>query len=390
VFAQHALLHAYVGVALKEESRAALVSEFVDGAIEGLAQTAMRAGLYGGFTNIAWVVEHLQHAPFSSAAASETPEEDANEEIDQALLGYLSQPEWRDQYDLTTGLVGFGVYALERLPRATATQCLERVIDHLSHLARWKAEEASWWTPLELVPAIARHQRKSGHYNLGVAHGVPGIIGFLGEAHAKSPFQDKTGPLLSGAVAWLLRQRLPENTGTWFPHALEEEREVQPSRAAWCYGDPGIAATLLLAARSYPALNAEKIAVEIASSAARRDPSKCGVRDSGLCHGAAGLGHLFNRLFQATREVQFLQAARFWLARALEMRKPGDGVGGFAAWYPSSEREYSPGTQRGFLMGAGGIGLALLAAITPVEPMWDRLLLANLPPRGATRIRTGE
>jgi hypothetical protein len=31
----------------------------------------------------------------------------------------------------------------------------------------------------------------------------------------------------------------------------------------------------------------------------------------------------------------------------------------------------------GFLMGAAGIGLALLAAATSVEPEWDRLLLLS-------------
>jgi len=33
------------------------------------------------------------------------------------------------------------------------------------------------------------------------------------------------------------------------------------------------------------------------------------------------------------------------------------------------------------LTGAVGIGLALLAATTPVEPMWDRILLLDLPRR---------
>jgi hypothetical protein len=35
----------------------------------------------------------------------------------------------------------------------------------------------------------------------------------------------------------------------------------------------------------------------------------------------------------------------------------------------------------GFLTGAAGIGLALLAATSPVEPAWDRVLLASVPPR---------
>ena len=33
----------------------------------------------------------------------------------------------------------------------------------------------------------------------------------------------------------------------------------------------------------------------------------------------------------------------------------------------------------GFLTGAAGIGLALLAALFPVEPAWDRVLLASIP-----------
>jgi hypothetical protein len=35
----------------------------------------------------------------------------------------------------------------------------------------------------------------------------------------------------------------------------------------------------------------------------------------------------------------------------------------------------------GFLTGAAGIGLALLASVTSVEPEWDRLLLVAIPPR---------
>jgi hypothetical protein len=34
----------------------------------------------------------------------------------------------------------------------------------------------------------------------------------------------------------------------------------------------------------------------------------------------------------------------------------------------------------GFLTGAAGVGLALLAATTPVEPAWDRLLLTAIAP----------
>jgi hypothetical protein len=34
----------------------------------------------------------------------------------------------------------------------------------------------------------------------------------------------------------------------------------------------------------------------------------------------------------------------------------------------------------GLLEGFAGVGLALLAAATTVEPTWDRMLLASVPP----------
>jgi hypothetical protein len=35
----------------------------------------------------------------------------------------------------------------------------------------------------------------------------------------------------------------------------------------------------------------------------------------------------------------------------------------------------------GILTGAAGVALALLAAATPIEPSWDRMLLVSIPPR---------
>ena len=54
-------------------------------------------------------------------------------------------------------------------------------------------------------------------------------------------------------------------------------------------------------------------------AAAKRPRGFSGVVDAGLCHGAAGLGHVFNRLFQATGEQRLALAAREWFSVALDM-----------------------------------------------------------------------
>src|SRR5262249_35842253 len=125
----------------------------------------------------------------------------------------------------------------------------------------------------------------------------------------------------------------------------------------------------------------EHAGLDIALRAAQRTPDQAGVVDAGLCHGAAGLGHLFNRLAQASKEARLIDAARFWFEQTLAMSRPGQGVGGFQAWGPAPNGELAWWADPSFLTGAAGIGLALLAAATDVEPCWDRVLLLGPFPR---------
>jgi hypothetical protein len=53
--------------------------------------------------------------------------------------------------------------------------------------------------------------------------------------------------------------------------------------------------------------------------------------------------------------------------RRLSGRQPGDN--GALTWLPDA----------GLLTGSAGVALALLAAITSLEPTWDRMLLAHIP-----------
>ena len=62
------------------------------------------------------------------------------------------------------------------------------------------------------------------------------------------------------------------------------------------------------------------------------------------------------------------------------MRAEGEGIAGFRAWEVNPSGGASWRTDPGFLEGAAGIGLALLGALSTVEPAWDRMLLVSLPP----------
>jgi hypothetical protein len=379
--AGQALFYAYLALSTADESAADHAADLLEKATEELASSPMPPTLYSGFPGVAWTMEHLQGRLFESGDGEEAGE-DPVLEIDQALLGPLERSPWLGEYDLIGGLAGLGVYALERLPRPTAAALLERVVERLGELAEEREEGLAWFTPPERLPEWQREIFTRGHYNLGVAHGLPGVLPILAGACAAGVAVERARPLLDGAVRWLFARRLEPGSDSCFGGSYTPWEPSGPTRLAWCYGDPGIASTLLAAARAVGEPEWERQALDIALAAAARGESTSHVQDAGICHGTAGLAHLFNRMYQTTGEERLAQAARRWFERTLDFQVPGEPVAGFRAWEldPAGQPAWRP--DGGFLEGAAGIGLALLGATSDVEPAWDRILLASLPPAG--------
>lgn len=382
--AGQALFHGYLFKATGAEHHAARAEQLLGEAIEALAMSPMRPALFSGFTGVAWAAEHLGCLLEGEVEqeASGVDDADTSEEIDQALLTVLDRFSWVGDYDLLSGLVGFGVYALERFPRPSAMRCLEIILDRLDESAERNGQDVTWFTPPEILPSAARERTPCGYYDLGVAHGVPGVVAFLANACRLRIRQDRARPLLEGAVRWLVRQHLTEQRGACYPSRVGPGIEVLPSRLAWCHGDPGIAATLLYAARAVGMEEWESTALAIAAHAVRAAPEETGVQGMGLCHGALGLAHLYNRIHQAGSGELFADAARLWYRLGLEMCSSKGGVTGFETWQPGPDTQLSWEADPGFLTGAAGVGLALLAAVAPIQPEWDRLLLVAIPSCG--------
>jgi len=373
-----ALLEAYLSHAADEATDEGAASRWLDLAADGVAEQAMSPALWGGFVGVAFAMEHVQSVMGLPSDAGGS-DDDPNQEVDGALEELLGQKDWARDYDLVSGLVGIGVYALERLPRRAAQDAMRAVTDHLDRLAERTPDGLTWWTPPTLMIPETRARYPSGYYNLGMAHGVPGVLAVLAGAYAAGCERARVLPLVEGAASWLLAQRQPAGSSSVFPYTLSRDESAQPARCAWCYGDPGVAAALLCAARALDRPEWERAALAIARSAADRPPDQTGVVDAGLCHGAAGLAQIYSRAAQATGDPELRRAARLWLGRTLDFRRDGEGIAG----YRSLSFVGGQGTwtdDPSLLTGATGIALVLLSALAPVEPGWDRLLLLSLPP----------
>jgi len=374
--AGQAIYFAYLHQANGEQWAADFGLELLDQAIEAANAERMSPSLYAGFPGIVWTANHLSGRLYAPDG------EDPYAETDEILRDYVARLRWPFPFDLISGPVGAGVHALERLPRPSARRCLETIVDRLDEVAQRGAAGIAWPTPPELLIDERRAECPGGMHDLGLAHGVPGVVALLGAAWAADVARDRAGPLLAGAVPWLLAQELAPGSLSRFPKWRAAGQEAEPSRLAWCYGDPGVAAALMAAAAALGRDDWRQEALATALVAARRPPENSGVRDASLCHGSAGLAHIFNRLYQATGEAELGRAALRWYEQLLLGRTPDQGQGGYLFDLRTKETTIRV-PDFGFLNGTAGIGLALLAATSTVEPAWDRALLTSIPPRDA-------
>jgi hypothetical protein len=288
----------------------------IDAAIDGAAEIALDASLFAGFVGVAWLVAHLGVAD--------------PDEVDAAvpgLVGAMVDP------GLLGGLAGVGVYCVERCPDARATASLAGVIARLRDTAIAQPDGSLAWRTL--VDGAAR-------VGVGAAHGAAGIVGVL--AKALGAGGDRA--LLAGGVRWLLAQRVDGGFPAW-------QGGPRCAPLAWCNGELGIAGVLLAAAcaAGEGEWQSEAVAIARAAAVAERE-----VVDGGLCHGAAGVAHIFGRLWQVTGDPDLGRAAAHWIERAIASIDPASPT---------------------LLTGSAGIALALLAATSEREPAWDRLFLLS-------------
>lgn len=349
------------------------VEEAYDLALENLAATIARGvptlGLYGGLTGAAWAAQHVAGPPEEDEGDDALPPR-----VDAILADTLQASEWNGPYDLIGGLVGFGVYFLARHQLPNARRGLVVTMRRIDELARPADGGLGWKTPPEVLPLHHRRRHPDGLFDLGLAHGVAGVITLKSMvllAGALPEQEEELRRSLHGAVVFLEAHRHDDREQSAFDWCLTPGITGAEARTAWCYGDLGVSIALLRASEALDDDGLRERAVRLARACATRRHEACRVQDAGLCHGAAGLGHFLNRLYQSTGDRVVGDGARRWLRDTLD-RRTSDGLAGFPAYNPGTGWTPDPG----ILTGAAGVGLALMSALGG-SPRWDQFMLAD-------------
>jgi hypothetical protein len=340
-----ALLSGLPGVALAldaigDEARAA---EHLEAAAEASETLAGEGGLARGVAGLAFAFELF--------AGVGDEGDDPNDAIDEALAAEVAGDPSAPA-ELLRGLAGRAVYARERRGRPSGRALEDAITGPLLAMAEATAEGTAWRTAPDprFADRTLCERHPGGWFDLGVAHGAPAIIAALASVGGPATEAARSG------MDWMWRQRGPAG-GPGFPALAGEEPRAQPG---WCYGDEGIAAVLFAAARALGDDAWSGRWLEVLRGAAERGAPAGG---AALCHGAAGLAHIYNRVHQETGLDWARSAA---LARFAELEAALAGA-----------RERLPA---GLLDGLAGIALALASALGDTEPAWDRALVLSLRP----------
>jgi lantibiotic modifying enzyme len=216
--------------------------------------------------------------------------------------------------------------------------------------------------------------------NLGLAHGIPAILKFCLQCWNQKICIAEAWELARHIIAYLLTHTNEDRTAGYFPYAISPEQPATaPSRLAWCYGDPGVGYVLYRAGIGFNDAGLTAWSVDLLLDSAKRKNlsdagvSDAGVSDAGICHGSAGLAHIYNKMWRHTNNPVFKQTGDYWARRTLDFAVYKDGIAGYKRFDPTDNTHHN---DYGMLDGVAGIGLVLLGYLTGDQD-WDYCLMLN-------------
>lgn len=211
--------------------------------------------------------------------------------------------------------------------------------------------------------------------NLGLAHGLSSVLKFSLECYTKNVCKELAGKTAAQITDFLVLHSNEDKKDSFYPsmHDLDAVGSVM-SRLGWCYGDLPIAYVLYESGVVLGEKNTSDFALTIFDHSMRRMIAKdTGVKDAGICHGSAGIAHIYHKMWHKTNLQAFKKSSEYWIGVTLDFASYEDTVSGYKK-FDAVSAQYQPSSC--LLDGSAGIGLVLISYITN-DFSWDYPLMLN-------------
>jgi|ERR1035437_6896790 lantibiotic modifying enzyme len=321
----------------------------------------------GGLAGIGWTIEHLKQNGFI-----EIDTDSLIGSFDDLLYSNMLKYVRNGNYDYLHGAMGIGLYYLNRSYSPKNQYYIVELVNELEKCGKFISDGIAWESDL------GTDSHEMG-FNLGLSHGIASIISILCRIYKLGIACDKITLLIEGAVNYLLKNKQdPRISKYCFPASIfgNKTNQVNGGRLSWCYSDLGISMALLYAGEIFNKDLWKCEAIDILLNTTYiTNWQEAGVKDAGLCHGTSGIAHIYNRVYNYTGIEKFKDSAIYWFDQSLKMAVSEDGPAGYKTFrapkYGGIVDDYS------FLQGIAGIGLAMISAVSKIEPAWDNALLLS-------------
>lgn len=300
-------------------------------------------------------------------------------EIDEALYEEMLMLLKTKEYGCVNGAISIGIYFLYRnIIYKDKFKCeLENMVDLLYDISE------KTYNGIAFVNIVEYGSYTEG-YNLGIAHGMPGLLLFLSKLYSCDIRKDKVYEMIIGLMNFLMSKKHSLNFHkTYFYNIITDDPQLgHDSRLAWCYGDLSVGYAIFKASilNGVKRLDITKEILDmLINTTKRKNKSENGIVDAGLCHGTSGIAHIYNRLYQQTGMLDFKESALFWYNETLNMSIYKNEYAGYGIPYylSDSERKINQKYNLSYLTGISGVGLSLLSSIYSLDAFWDKYLLLS-------------
>lgn len=348
-----ALYHS--GIVLNNETYTDYSKHFLDNAILNFDKLPNTS--FCGIAGVLWANDYLTRRKIVS---------DFSIDLKDVDYYYSQQLDKVTDYDLFTGLLGYGQYFLMRNSTTKQNEQLKKIVDNLLKLSINSAYGKTWMYshPRDLINCI----------NLGLAHGIPSILSFFLKCEVS--IEDNESTLLMSIkeiINFLHKAKITENSTSSYPNYLDlncRYPENRESRLAWCYGDLGIAYVLLQAGKMLRDNNIYLLAKEIITKSIYKKRDLSGVVDSSFCHGTSGVLFLYHCFYEHFNIDECKFACSYWLNEIINEENYAINNEPFFFYDGTKMVE-----QLGILEGYSGVILTLLAIYGDIDNEWKSMFL---------------
>lgn len=280
-------------------------------------------------------------------------------------------------YDVIQGLSGILNYTISFNSKDMISvsnkiiECLSRICYNTEYNG---IEIPRWYIPRENQFLESEKEKYfNGNFNLGMSHGIAGILTVFCNAYKNTNFTSKNLELNIRKLArFLYKFCINENNEVYWGGRIslnEYETGIitdKDTRDAWCYGTPGVSYALLLAGKI---LN-EKSYIDIAIKAMKESINKeRGIYSPTFCHGYSGLAIISKRFFEETGEQVFRD---YCINAKLRIASMYDESAPFGFWNIEKNKKLS---FIGLLDGAIGTLLTLIELEFSSKTSWKKAFL---------------